>query len=220
MLVTYRQYAAVDTFRGSFPQPGVFEGYWNSEDSKERTAFTLQEIYPSGTRSWQVYNLQDSLRLRPEDSASQQARIQYTLLWPGKDWPAAGETLVEQTILHTLLGIDTIVPSPAAALQSMADTFFTAYRNLKTDMPAALRETSATLNWESDMRMELLWNAGDIMSLASNRYEYTGGAHGLGTTQLAVWDLQAGKKLELEDIFRPGYEAVLRQALEGERRRV
>ncbi|GAA4317672.1 hypothetical protein GCM10023143_29880 [Compostibacter hankyongensis] len=222
-LVTYRQYDPVDTLQGTFSQPGVFSGYCKPAEQEGKgsqaapAAFALQEIYSEGTRRWQVYRLQDSLSLKPGDSSSPKARIAYTLLWPGKGWPDAGHLLVQQTLAGDLLGLHTPVTAGAQALRNAADSFLTTYKQARANLSPGF--AAGTFNWESQIRMELLWNAGDIVSLACNRYEYTGGAHGQTNTLLVVWDLKHARILERGDLFRPGYEKKLQQVLEQKLRR-
>lgn len=213
-LVTYRQYEPLDTFSGSFPQPGVFQGSWSGGGQGQHASFTLQEVYPEGTFSWQVFYLKDSLLLKPGDSASQRAKIQYSILWPAQRWQVAAQTMVQASISRDLLGLHTTVQDAGEVLKNMTDTFFTAYRKAGAEMPPAMQHSSASMNWESDVRMEVLWNAGNIISMACNRYEFTGGAHGMSTTRLIVWDMQKLRQMTLNDVFKPGYEDTLRAALE------
>lgn len=49
------------------------------------------------------------------------------------------------------------------------------------------------------------YNRDPLVSLYSDVYEYTGGAHGMTTRHGQTWDLEKGCMLRMADLFRPGY---------------
>lgn len=63
------------------------------------------------------------------------------------------------------------------------------------------------------------YNNGPLVSLYSDVYEYTGGAHGITVRYGQTWDLGKGCMLRMANLFRPGYNfrrvlltEILRQA--------
>lgn len=218
-LISYEHYNPIDTFRGTFPQPGVFQGIQN-DTAGNQNAFVFQEMYADGTHRWEAYSLNDSLAF---DSARQSpvARVQMTLLWPDKkDMSDEQWSLLTDTIIKRYTGKDSIISVPDAVLKNASDTFFYHYQELKKDFSAKGREgIRATFNWESDADMQILWNANNLISLAFKSYQYTGGAHGLGNTFLTVFDLKENKVLTLNDVFKPGYQSRLQSVLEDKLRK-
>jgi hypothetical protein len=215
LLVSYNHYNPVDTLRGSFPQPGVFQGQLSDTAGQQR-AFTLQEIYPPGTLRWQVYTLSDSLSLDSSENSSPKARVQLMLLWPDTENTSAPSiSLLKDSITKNYYGIDSSAMDPAAVLESARDTFFASYTQLQQQLKdRSGSRMAASFNWESDVEMKILWNAGNRVSIAYENYQYTGGAHGLGNTLVRVFDVTSGKTLTIQDVFKPGYESSLRQVLE------
>lgn len=63
------------------------------------------------------------------------------------------------------------------------------------------------------------YNKSPLISLYSDVYEYTGGAHGITVRRGQTWDLERGCMLRMANLFRPGYNfrrilltEILRQA--------
>jgi hypothetical protein len=54
--------------------------------------------------------------------------------------------------------------------------------------------------WELDVRVEVIMDEGDVLSLAGHQSSYTGGAHGNYGTQLRSIDLATGHAIALTDI--------------------
>lgn len=213
-LVVYDHYDALDTLRGSFPQPGVFQGT-RTDTAGTDASFTLQEIYAPGTIHWDVYTLSDSLAFDTTRNAPK-ARFRAVVLWPRKkDLSASGYSVLTDSISTRLFGRDTAAASALALLRGLRDSFFAGYHALSAKFdgkdPGGVR---ATFNWESDYDMKVLWNADSTISVSATSYQYTGGAHGLSNNAVLAFDLKAGRTLGLGDIFQPGYEAPLQQVLE------
>jgi hypothetical protein len=144
------------------------------------------------------------------------ARVQFMLLWPTtENAPAASIALLKDSITKNYYGINSLAMDPASVLKSSRDTFFASYTELEQQLKQhAQSRMAASFNWESDVEMKILWNADNLVSVAYENYQYTGGAHGLGNTLLQVFDVNTAKTLTIQDIFKPGYEASLRQVLE------
>lgn len=60
-----------------------------------------------------------------------------------------------------------------------------------------------------------------LISLYYDRYEFTGGAHGVTTRTGNTWDMDRGVLLRLEDLFKPGYDyrRIIIRTIERETRR-
>jgi hypothetical protein len=214
VLVTYNRYNAVDTLTGTFPQPGVFQGTM-ADTAGVHQPFTLQEIYPPGTCRWDVYTLDDSLALDSSRPDSPKARVQFMLLWPQKQGLSeVRRKLLEDSIVAGYTSLDSLPLDPAAILRGAEDTFFSQYRKAAQRFGGREGAMAATFNWQSQVRMSVLWNASAIVSLSFQTYSYTGGAHGLSNTSLMVFDLRTDKVLTMADLFKPGYEPMLQRVLE------
>jgi hypothetical protein len=65
--------------------------------------------------------------------------------------------------------------------------------------------------------MQVYYNTDSLLTVGYTEYSYTGGAHGMYSTQVASYDLQDLQRLKITDVLLPGYEEkvseVLNQAL-------
>jgi hypothetical protein len=213
-LVVYDHYDALDTLRGSFPQPGVFQGT-RTDTAGTSVPFTLQEIYAPGTIHWNVYTLTDSLAFDTTQNAPM-ARFRAVVLWPAKkDLSGGGYSVLTDSISTRLFGRDSAAASALALLRGLRDSFFAGYHALSAKFegkdPGGVR---ATFNWECDYDMKVLWNADSTVSVSATSYQYTGGAHGLSNNTVLAFDLKHARTHGLGDLFQPGYEAPLQQVLE------
>lgn len=55
--------------------------------------------------------------------------------------------------------------------------------------------------YEADVDYTVTYNQNCTLSLYFDRYEYTGGAHGMTYRSSDTWDLRKGRRLELKDFF-------------------
>ncbi len=66
------------------------------------------------------------------------------------------------------------------------------------------KEGYPTMVYELLATFEVTYNAGCIVSLFCDTYQFTGGAHGTTTRASQTWNLQKVRMLQLEDLFAPG----------------
>lgn len=61
--------------------------------------------------------------------------------------------------------------------------------------------------YEFDVSYKITYNEDCMVSLYSDQYEFTGGAHGQTDRTSETWDLETGRELQLGDFYRnqPGY---------------
>lgn len=70
-----------------------------------------------------------------------------------------------------------------------------------------------TLNYDLNFGMDVIYNQNQLLSLAFTQYQYTGGAHGMMYTRCHSYDLRGKKKIRIQDVFKQGYQAKLKLAL-------
>lgn len=63
------------------------------------------------------------------------------------------------------------------------------------------------------LNTDVIFNESNILSYDISRYTYTGGAHGMETTQYLVFDLKTGDKLSQSAIFAEGFETPIAEML-------
>lgn len=76
--------------------------------------------------------------------------------------------------------------------------------------------------FESVLNYTVTYNTADYLSMYSDRYEYTGGAHGNTLRRSSTYDLRTGRTLPLEAFFPRGfdYATVFLEAILTEARRI
>lgn len=60
--------------------------------------------------------------------------------------------------------------------------------------------------YEAYSDYQVTYNKNNLISIPINFYEFTGGAHGLGTLKSYNYNLETGEELKLKDIFKEGVE--------------
>jgi len=63
--------------------------------------------------------------------------------------------------------------------------------------------------WNAEINQSVLFNASDVVSIESDFYNYTGGAHGMYGTVYENYSRQTGNTIELADLFKPNFEEAL-----------
>jgi hypothetical protein len=67
--------------------------------------------------------------------------------------------------------------------------------------------------WDFNFGIDILLNDKNILSFCVFNYNYTGGAHGSSNYLYDNIDIKNGKIVELEDIFKPDYESVIKEKI-------
>ncbi|MBN1633683.1 MAG: DUF3298 domain-containing protein [Ignavibacteria bacterium] len=96
-------------------------------------------------------------------------------------------------------------------IDGMINLFFSDYRDI-------LNETAGTdypaMPWALDINGEVLDMSDFCISYVIHNYNFTGGAHPNGYTRYLNFNPSSGKILDLDDIFKGGYEKKLNKLLE------
>lgn len=90
---------------------------------------------------------------------------------------------------------------------------YTYFINEALKRKVSLKNPVVFHNEEWKMNTMILYNDNDILSYELNRYSFTGGAHGMESTQYLVFDLTTGNKITEHDIFIDGFEPKLADLL-------
>lgn len=69
---------------------------------------------------------------------------------------------------------------------------------------------SSVPGYSLESKYEVLYNGEQLFCVEQLGYLYTGGAHGATLYDVAAFDINTGKKLQLSDMFRPGSDYLAR----------
>ncbi len=128
--------------------------------------------------------------------------------------PQSGVDSLDQFIMDILLegavqeqGVGR-VEAPRQAFEEGKQAFFEDFRQVMKEAG----DFMTGFAYETSMRTE--WNTPHLLTLGFFAYTFTGGAHGNYGSSYVTLDLDNRKKLGLEDVFKPGYEAAVTTLLE------
>lgn len=101
------------------------------------------------------------------------------------------------------------VNEPCTIIDSLTSCYLQEYKKLESE--EIIEDAEYYYNWEYDLGIEILMNDKNILSYCTYNYNYTGGAHGSSSELFENIDLKKCKKIELKDIFAPGYKSKLKE---------
>ncbi len=203
-------------FVGAINAQNVFEGTWRSGDNSKTLEFKL---LPQPGVQFKLLAFSDSLVWEAPGTEGSTAYFDETWLWPSGNLAADRHNFLTQQILMEMAGdsLSNIYHDPQSLYKVQRDWFF---NDFATEMKLILEnnegEEPAWLppGYASSTSMEVTYNTQDLVTLAYLNYSFSGGAHGNYGTTFKVYDLAQQKVLTLNDIFKPGYETTLNQALD------
>lgn len=203
-------------FVGTWHDDGLLEGSWSDSGGQRLREFNLRPEYPAGSVMFDVYYRVDSLLLKSDSPESPQARISMTWLHPSDSTDSRTRSFLEKEIRKGVLGdsLAGVYNSMAEGFTAIRDQFFQQYRDESAGVDPNDTLYLQTLNYDRTDAVKVYYNNDNLLTLGFTNYSYLGGAHGMYSTVLQSYDLAKRKALSLSDVFRPGYEAALSQALE------
>jgi hypothetical protein len=171
----------------------------------------------AGALTFAVRYFADSAAAFPKEAKSPKGRISLQTLVPASGLATVRETLAA-SLLRDLRG-DTVAGQPATPLpdfyKQQRQQFFKDYREDAVASRPASADTAGVgaygigMNYEDQVATYVLYQQGNLLSLAYFRYSFSGGAHGNYGTTGASYDLRTGHRLRYDDIFRPAVDARL-----------
>ncbi len=207
---------ATGKFIGNIDAQNVFSGSWRSADNSKSLDFTLN---PGGGMSFKLLTFSDSLEWKTEGTEGSTAYYEQTWLWPSGNLAADRRNFLSEKILQEMAGdsLAQVYHDPQMIFKAQKDQFF---KDFTTEMQLILDnydgESPEWLppGYGSSTSMEVIYNGDKLLTLAYLNYSYEGGAHGNYGTMLKVYDLEEKRILNLNDLFKPDYEAIVNQALD------
>lgn len=197
-------------FIGQWSPEGTFSGVWQTPDGARRLDFRLEAT--GQAVQLRAVHFADSLAAFPDREDSPRAYISEAWLLPAEGAPE--RAFLEAAIQHQMLGdsLAAVYSTPEEAFNYRKEVLFDQFRE---DATYFNQEDGFAPDYEQSVGMEVLYNDGRWLTIGFTAYAYMGGAHGNYGTEMATLDLIGQRAIELDDIFKPGYEEGLRPYLEG-----
>lgn len=141
----------------------------------------------------------------------------------GTIWPRSGDALsahLKQFITSRIDSSGVSVSNPLQLLQAKKDRAIEDWHN-ETDTlsPKTAADFGLSLSRSDDENISVLYEDDSTIAIADFIYSYTGGAHGMYSTQVTNFSKSTGKKIELKDKFSPSVIGALPALLEKSARK-
>lgn len=191
------------SFKGFVDSENTISGSWIRKEYEEPIPFSIQEDYSMGSLPFKYYSQTYQENLDIETSVPNYkpaAKINLVLLYPDLQKGNPLKDTLDSFITQFLINKEESITSPKLLLDKISSDFFESYFTATEGIEDI--SSSASLNWEKNLGMDIRHNENNIVSIKFEKYAYTGGAHGISITEYAVCDLLKNKKLHLNDIFK------------------
>ncbi len=208
-LLILTEFSVADEPFGSFTgklEKGIYSGDYTGADGK-KSPFKLTLSFPEGTQEFAAMRLEKTEAADKDRKDSPKGHFSYEFFIPKENW-------LKDAFLQELVGdsLAQVYKTPQKAFEAEQQQFFKDYHEEIAGLLEA-EEDNMYMNYDNDKTMEVLFNQDNLLSIAVMDYSYAGGAHGNYGSACASFDMAKKKKISLEDIFKPGYEAALTEAL-------
>lgn len=209
------------TFQGQWDERGYFSGQWLNGNGVDAFAFSLepgQESVP--LECWVV---EDSIPAFPHWTHS-------PTLFYGAEWLRVQDSwskpelqrFLDLQIAEGLLGEGYAKDQPLpSGLEEQRNDYLTEYKDEMISLrDAGMLDSLAgpdaflSMSYNYNSSVQVYFNSPELLTVGYTDYSYLGGAHGIFGTKVKSYDLNKQSVLELPDVLKPGYEQVMKTALE------
>ncbi|MCD4731069.1 MAG: DUF3298 and DUF4163 domain-containing protein [Bacteroidales bacterium] len=191
------------SFKGFIDSENKISGTWERKEHEKSLPFKIQEDYSQGSLPFIYYSQTYQENLDIETSVPNYhpaAKINLILLYPDLQKGNPLKDTLDFFITQFSTNKKELISSPKLLLDNISSEFFKSYFAATEGIEDI--SSSASLNWEKNLSMDIRHNENNIVSIKFEKYAYTGGAHGISMTEYAVCDLTKKEKLSLKDIFK------------------
>lgn len=190
--------------------PDSMSGTWYAPNKKTQLVFHLQEDYYQSI-ALLPYFLHDTVSLT--DSADGPIGTFSKLVLVPKDSTSKLSKLMKGFQFE----VKDVSKSTQELLLNDMKAFKASYLELKPDYSPEFGVSS--FSWDNSNINTVLYNDNGFISLRSLNYEFTGGAHGNFASSCIVYSIDSLREVRLQDIFVPGFEKKLNQAINNQLRK-
>ena len=209
------------SFKGFIDSENKISGTWERKEHEKSIPFLIQEDYSLGSLPFIYYSQTYQKNLNIETSVPNYkpaAKINLILLYPDLQKGNPLKDTLDFFITQFSTNKKELISSPKLLLDNISSEFFKSYFTATEGIEDI--SSSASLNWEKNLSMDIRHNENNIVSIKFEKYAYTGGAHGISMTEYAVCDLVKNKKLTLNDIFKENAKVEIDNILDTKLRKL
>ncbi len=184
-----------------------FNGKWKIPGEDDYLDMLLKEYYPGGSLPFKVYYLKSDKKLVPSRKDSPTASIELVFIYPAGNFVSSVvEARLKRNIAKSFFGEGISVNTPVKMMRYFEDEYYRMYDKNVEDWK---KLGGASFNWEMIKKMTVRFNSDYLLCLKTDRFAYSGGAHGLENISYDIYDLKTGKRLGYNDIFKENSKKAL-----------
>lgn len=157
----------------------------------------------------------DSTQFLTKDTAGPRCHVKLCLTYAkGKNADNINDSLIRSGVLSPdFLSITDKHISVSEAVDSFVNKYMSDYENFYGDLYKADKGNGASYNCEYILNSKINQDNPDYYTYEADVYNYMGGAHGSSVTIIRNINIKNGKIVTLKDIFVPGFEKSLQEAI-------
>ncbi|MFO7446545.1 MAG: DUF3298 domain-containing protein [Ignavibacteriaceae bacterium] len=189
-------------FKGRFITDSRIEGIWEKPDGSKKMAFYLDEKYPEGSVRTDIFHYSRTY------TNYGQASIDITNIEIKNYIKADIQDSINSRLSNAVLqGITFDESKTYTTTDDLMDDFINTY--ITTVVSDSVNYTDYIPRYEYNCITKILYNSDYLLSLKKIDYSFLGGAHPNTFIEFLNFDLNSGKLLQLDDIFKHGYNEIL-----------
>lgn len=127
---------------------------------------------------------------------------------------------INNTLTTYCIGKEYLGKEPKAAISAFKDSYIKSYKDEvekfyleDTKKNEESEFTGEWYNYSKSIKANIQFNEYSLLVYKIDTYEYTGGAHGMYSSNFINFDLNTGKRIKLGDIFKSDYKKELTRLL-------
>lgn len=201
-----RQEKITGIFSGNFVSADRLKGSWQASDTTDAHDFDLATDYSNSLPMDVVFF--KKVKQLFSDLETPALNINYMIMIPGKPSSRLKSRPLLDSIGQMAIGTNSIEVDTREKFESYAENLYEEY-TVTYDFVTRDDEYLYSYNQEESIGTSVLFNDDYIVSYEFGYYSYTGGAHGNYSASYLVFNSYSGAFVDLDEIFKPGYEQVL-----------
>jgi hypothetical protein len=191
-------------FKGKFVSEHAIMGTWQKPNAPAAYYFTLIEKYPAGS-----VNLEVKEYGRDYDNGNgKTANINFNLIQTDIGLDKIIKDSINYDVIHSFIKIYKPGGNESGLINpdEVIDDYINRYKEYINDTTIAPEYKQS---WESAYKTSVLFNSNNILATENTEFLFEGGAHPLTYYIYANYNLSSGRKVILDDLFKPNYRATL-----------
>jgi len=190
--------------KGRFVSEHAIMGTWQKPNAPAAYYFTLIEKYPAGSVNLEIKEYGQNY----DNGNGKRAAINFNLVQINNGLNKIIEDSINYNITHSFIKIYKQDDSTSGLINpdEVINDYISRYKEFINDTSMA---PEFKQSWETSYKTSVLFNSNNILATENTEFLFEGGAHPLTYFIYENYNLQSGRKVILDDLFKPNYKATL-----------